>query len=144
MTGRPEGRHSAGKGLSRWERALERWQKNLFSKDRHREHVELLDALHQECDGHAVVCSESRVVVPNAYEVELDTQVHEELMRRGRGDVGAALTDDLARHGERNGYEWAGPLTIRVTPTERPPGDPYRVSSSPMPHVRADAFPAEN
>ncbi|MER5963512.1 FhaA domain-containing protein [Streptomyces sp. NPDC002057] len=110
---------------------------------RHREDVELLDALHRECDQHAVVCSESRVVVPNAYEVELDAQVHEELVRHGHGDVGEALTDDLARHGERKGYEWAGPLTVRVTPVARPPGDPYRVSSGPMPHVRADAFPGD-
>ncbi|MFE9132668.1 FhaA domain-containing protein [Streptomyces sp. NPDC007355] len=143
MTTRPEGRHSAGSGLSRWERALERWQKRLLSKVRHREQVELIAALHHECDDHAVVCSETRVVVPNAYEVELDAQVHEELMRRGQRDVGEALTDDLARHGERKGYEWAGPLTVRVTPAARPPGDPYRVSSSPMPHVRADAFPAD-
>ncbi|MEV4945583.1 FhaA domain-containing protein [Streptomyces sp. NPDC053755] len=144
MKPRPEGRHAAGEGLSRWERALERWQDGLLSKVRHREHVELVEALHHECDDHAVVCSETRVVVPNAYEVELDTRVHEELMRRGRRDVGEALTDDLARHGERKGYEWAGPLTVRVTPAERPPDEPYRVSSSPMPHVRADAFPAEH
>ncbi|MEU0405008.1 FhaA domain-containing protein [Streptomyces sp. NPDC006197] len=135
------GRHTAGEGLSRWERALERWQNRLVSKVRHREHVELVDALHHECDDHAVVCSESRVVVPNAYEVELDAGVHEELVRRGRGDVGESLTDDLARYGESKGYEWAGPLTVRVTPTACPPGEPYRVSSRPMPHVRADAFP---
>ncbi|MFJ8667632.1 DUF3662 domain-containing protein [Streptomyces sp. NPDC093600] len=128
--------------LTRWERSLERWQSALLSKARRREPVELLDALRRECDAHAVVCSESRVVVPNAYEVELDTKVHETLMRHGGADVGQALTDDLARHGERKGYEWAGPLAVRVTPTRRPSGDPYRVSSGPMAHVRADAFPA--
>ncbi|OKK03926.1 forkhead-associated protein [Streptomyces sp. CB03234] len=126
--------------LTRWERALERWQSALVSKARHHEPVELLDALRRECDDHAVVCSESRVVVPNAYEVELDTAVHEELLRHGAGDVGQELTDVLARHGEQRGYEWAGPLTVRITPATRPPDDPYRVSSSPMPHVRADAF----
>ncbi|MGA4957458.1 DUF3662 domain-containing protein [Streptomyces lavendulocolor] len=128
--------------LTRWERALERWQSALVSKALRHEPVELLDALRRECDGHAVVCSGTRVVVPNAYEVELDTRVHEELLRHGAGDVGQALTDALARHGERRGYEWAGPLTVRVVPADRPAGDPYRVGSSPMPHVRADAFPA--
>ncbi|MFF7178559.1 FhaA domain-containing protein [Streptomyces sp. NPDC008121] len=143
MNGRPEGRHSAASGLSRWERALERWQNGLLSRVRDEEPVELVDALRHECDDHAVVCSENRVVVPNAYEVELDAAVHEELQRRARRDVGEALTDELARHGERKGYEWAGPLTVRVIPAPRPADDPYRVSSSPMPHVRADAFPAE-
>ncbi|MFD3533270.1 FhaA domain-containing protein [Streptomyces sp. NPDC058664] len=144
MTGRPGGGRPAGKGLSRWERALERRQKSLLSRLRHREDredVELVDALYHECDEHAVVCGGGRVVVPNAFEVELDARVHEELVRHGRGDVGEALTDALVRHGERKGYEWAGPLTVRVTPVARPPGDPYRVGSSPMPHVRADAFP---
>ncbi|MER7112039.1 DUF3662 domain-containing protein [Streptomyces sp. NPDC000229] len=128
--------------LTRWERALERWQSALVSKALHHEPVELLDALRRECDDQAVVCSESRVVVPNAYEVELDAGVYEELLRHGGGEVGQELTDVLARHGERNGYEWAGPLTVRITPASRPPGDPYQVASSPMPHVRADAFPA--
>ncbi|QGV82166.1 DUF3662 domain-containing protein [Streptomyces ficellus] len=128
--------------LTRWERALERWQSALVSRAVHREPVELLDALRRECDDHAVVCSENRVVVPNAYEVELDAAVHEELLRHGCGDVGQELTDALARHGERHGYEWAGPLAVRIVPAAGPSADPYRVSSSPMPHVRADAFPA--
>ncbi|MGI5484369.1 DUF3662 domain-containing protein [Streptomyces lavendofoliae] len=128
--------------LTRWERALERWQSALVSKVVRHEPVELLDALRRECDQHAVVCSGTRVVVPNAYEVELAAGVHAQLLRHGGGDVGQALTDALARHGESRGYEWAGPLTVRVTPAARPAGDPYRVCSSPMPHVRADRFPA--
>ncbi|MER5893347.1 FhaA domain-containing protein [Streptomyces sp. NPDC001876] len=128
-------------GLTRWERALERWEGALVSRARRHEPVELLEALRRECDSRAIVCSESRVVAPNAYDVELDARVHEELVRRSGGNVGEALTDDLARHGERMGYEWVGPLTLRVSPADRPSGDPYRVSSSPMPHVRADAFP---
>ncbi|MFF5970084.1 DUF3662 domain-containing protein [Streptomyces sp. NPDC012769] len=131
--------------LTRWERALERWQSAVVSRLRPtHEPVELLDALREECDRHAVVCSETRVVVPNAYEVELDAGVYEQLVRHGCGDVGELLTDNLARHGRRRGYEWAGPLAIHITPTPLPSGDPYRVHSSPMPHVRADAFPPED
>ncbi|MET9800306.1 DUF3662 domain-containing protein [Streptomyces sp. NPDC006368] len=126
--------------LSRWERALERWEKGLVAKVRHTEPVELLDALRRECDDHAVVCSENRVVVPNAYEVELAADVYEELAHHG-GEVGQALTDSLARHGEERGYEWAGPLAVRLVPAARLPGGLYEVSSRPMPHVRADAFP---
>ncbi|GAA3387874.1 DUF3662 domain-containing protein [Streptomyces roseoviridis] len=134
----------AWQSLTRWERALERWQSALVSRLRPtHEPVELIDALHQECDSNAVVCSESRVVVPNAFEVELDSRVFAELVRNGCGDVGVMLTDNLARHGRRQGYEWAGPLTVHVTPRPLPSGDPYRVRSGPMAHVRADAFPPE-
>ncbi|MFF8609587.1 DUF3662 domain-containing protein [Streptomyces sp. NPDC015346] len=130
--------------LTRWERALERWQQALLEKAHPHQPVELLDALQHECDRHAVVCSESRVVAPNAYEVELDAKVHAELVRHGCGDVGEALADNLARHGVERGYEWAGPLTVHITPTPLPSGEQYRVYSSPMPYVRADAFPPES
>ncbi|MCS0636841.1 DUF3662 domain-containing protein [Streptomyces sp. LP05-1] len=126
--------------LSRWEEALERWQEALLAKVFHTEPVELLEALRHECDDHAVVCSQERVVVPNAYEIQLDRTVHQELVRRG-GRVGQALTDALARHGERQGYEWAGPLTVRVTTSAGLPNGRYRIISTAMPHVRAAAFP---
>ncbi|MER7622981.1 DUF3662 domain-containing protein [Streptomyces sp. NPDC126503] len=129
--------------LTRWEQTLERWQRALFSGGHDGRSVELIDALRHACDREAVVCSENRVVVPNAYEVELAADVHAELVRSGCGDVGEMLTDALARHGRQKDYEWAGPLTVRITPTDLPAGEPYRVSSGPMPHVRADAFPGE-
>lgn len=127
--------------LKRWEQVLERWQDALIARVFHSDPVELLDRLRGECDDHAVVCSESRVVVPNAYEIELASGVHKELARHTR-QLGQALMDTLARHGEKNGYEWAGPLTVRVTTAAHLPNGRYRVSSRAMPHVRADAFPS--
>lgn len=127
--------------LRRWERKVERWERALLSKVFPDEPVELLDALRRECDDHAVVCSHSRVVVPNAYEVELSGDVYEELARHGER-VGQELTDSLARHGEDKGYEWAGPLAVRVTPSDDVPNGRYRVTSAPTPQVRADAFAA--
>ncbi|MGX1884944.1 DUF3662 domain-containing protein [Streptomyces sp. NPDC055287] len=129
--------------LNQWEQALDRWQSALLAKAFHSEPVELLEALRRECDEHAVVCSETRVVVPNAYEVGIDDRVYEELARHG-AQVGQALTDDLARHGEKKGYEWAGPLAVRVTTSTHLPNGRYRIASSAMPHVRAGAFPQES
>ncbi|MFF6996407.1 DUF3662 domain-containing protein [Streptomyces sp. NPDC008313] len=125
--------------LTDWERALEDFGKGLLAQVRNKEPVEIVEALRQECDRHAVVCSESRVVVPNAYDVELAESVHDEL-GRSRGHVGQVLADSLVRHGERHDYEWAGPLTVHVTKGDRVPNGRYRVASSVMPHVRADAF----
>ncbi|MDG9703530.1 DUF3662 domain-containing protein [Streptomyces sp. DH37] len=125
--------------LNRWERKVERWERSLLARVFRKEPVELLDALRRECDDHAVVCSHSRVVVPNAYEVELPGAVHGKLTRRC-GQIGQVLADSLARHGENEGYEWAGPLTVRVTVSDDVPNGRYRVTSSPTPNVRADAF----
>ncbi|MFF4232409.1 DUF3662 domain-containing protein [Streptomyces sp. NPDC001820] len=127
--------------LKQWEQALERWQDALVAKFVHSEPVELLDKLRGECDNHVVVCSQTRVVAPNAYEVEIDSSLHKELARHVR-QVGQALMDSLARHGESRGYEWAGPLTVRVTAAVHLPNGRYRIACRPMPHVRADAFPS--
>ncbi|MFJ5218425.1 DUF3662 domain-containing protein [Streptomyces sp. NPDC088354] len=126
--------------LRRWERAIERWEHALYARAFDHEPVELLDALRRECDDRAVVCSASRVVVPNVYTVELAVAVHEEL-GQDRGRVGEALTDALQRHAERRDYEWAGPLTVRVTGvTAQLPNGRYRVVSSPMRQIRADVI----
>ncbi|MFH8369598.1 DUF3662 domain-containing protein [Streptomyces sp. NPDC018031] len=125
--------------LSRWERALERWEHALLGRAGRGETVELLEELRRECDDHAVVCSETRVVVPNAYDIELARAVHDGLGRK-RGRVGQELTDALARHAQRKGYEFAGPLTVRVSASEHVPNGRYHIASDATPHVRADAF----
>lgn len=127
--------------LSGLERALEQRWEALWERVVGREPVELLAALRRECDEHAVVCSENLVVVPNAYDVELEASVHDELTRHGTR-VGQALTDTLARHAERQGYAWAGPLTVHITRSHQLPNGRYRVASTVMHHVSADAFEA--
>ncbi len=125
--------------LSAMEKALEtRWEA-LWARMSGRDPVELVDALRRECDSNAVVCRAGRVMVPNAYDVELSGPVHEELSRRG-GRVGQLLTDRLARHAARHGYEWAGPLAVHVRRSAELPDGRYRVASSVMPHVSADGF----
>ncbi|WP_432035135.1 DUF3662 domain-containing protein [Streptomyces cucumeris] len=127
--------------LSRWERAIERWQQGLLAKMFRSGPVELVEALRRECDDHAVVCGPERTVVPNAYDVELAEGVYGELTRRGC-TVGQVLTDSLLRHAEKHGYEWAGPLTVHVTWSREVPNGRYRVTGHPMAHIRADGFTA--
>jgi hypothetical protein len=125
--------------LKRWERAIERLEHALLAKVVGSEPVELLDALRRECDDHAVVCSHHRVVVPNAYTVELAGEVWDQLAQHS-DRVGQELTDALLRHGERHLYEWAGPLTVHLTGTAHLPGGRYRVTSTPMNSIRADTL----
>jgi hypothetical protein len=125
--------------ISALEEALEsRWEA-LWARVVDKEPVELLDALRRECDDNVVVCSESRVVVPNAYDVELADHVYDELTRRD-SRVGQELTDSLMRHAEEKGYEWAGPLTVHVTRSSHVPNGRYRVTSCVMNHVSAEGF----
>ncbi|MFF7209523.1 DUF3662 domain-containing protein [Streptomyces sp. NPDC008238] len=125
--------------LKRWERVIERWERALVARVRHREPVELLDALRRECDARAVVCSPTRVVVPNVFTVELADAPHRELVPH-QGRVGEVMTDSLLRHADRRGYEWAGPVTVRIVRSAHVPNGRYRVSSNPMSRIRADAL----
>ncbi|MEV0981437.1 MULTISPECIES: DUF3662 domain-containing protein [unclassified Streptomyces] len=127
--------------LSGLERALEQRWEALWERVIGREPVELLAALRRECDENAVVCSENLVVVPNAYDVELDASVHDELSRHG-SRVGQDLADSLVRHAERKGYEWAGPLTVHITRSRDVPNGRYRIASTVMQHVSAEGFEA--
>ncbi|MEU0072771.1 DUF3662 domain-containing protein [Streptomyces sp. NPDC006332] len=125
--------------ISALEQALEsRWEA-LWARVADKDPVELLDALRAECDRNVVVCSESRVVVPNAYDVELADGVHDEITRRGTS-VGQELTDALMRHAEQKGYEWAGPLTVHITRSSAVPNGRYHVASRVMTHVSAEGF----
>jgi hypothetical protein len=126
--------------LTALEQTLENRWGALWARLRDKEPVELVDALREECDSNVLVCGEGRKMAPNAYAVELDHSVHDELVRRG-SRVGQALTDSLVRHGERRGYTWPGPLTVHVTRSAHLPNGRYRVTSTVMTHVSADGFP---
>ncbi|MEU3897395.1 DUF3662 domain-containing protein [Streptomyces sp. NPDC045251] len=126
--------------ISALEKTLENRVGALWARVFDKDPVELVDALRTECDSKAVVSPAGRVMVPNAYDVALAGAVHDELTRGG-GRVGQMLTDSLARHAERRGYEWAGPLAVHVTRSDDVPGGRYRVASGVLPHVSADGFP---
>ncbi|MET9324222.1 DUF3662 domain-containing protein [Streptomyces sp. NPDC003038] len=125
--------------LRHWENAVEQWENALLAKLSPREPVELLEALRHECDQQAVICSHDRVVVPNAYEVELPPETHTKLAPHAHR-IGPLLTDALARHGEARGYEWAGPLTVRLRPSPHLRDNRYRITSTPTPHISIEAF----
>jgi hypothetical protein len=120
---RPYVRHEP----EQWEQALERWQDALGGRFFPSDPVELLDKLRGECDNHVVVCSQTAWWRP--------TSTSRRNWPATRG------VDSLARHGESRGYEWARPLTVRVTAAAHLPNGRYRVACRAMPHVR-DAFPS--
>ena len=122
--------------LKGWERAIERAEqalvKRLFGSDA--VEAEVVEALLRTCDEQAVVCSSHRTVVPNVYTVELPPPVYAEVGPH-LSVVGQELTDRLQRHGEHEGYEWAGPLTVRLGAAEHVPNGRYQVRCAPMAHI---------
>ncbi|MGW0374653.1 FhaA domain-containing protein [Streptomyces coeruleorubidus] len=57
--------------LSALEETLENRWEALWARVLDKEPVEVLDALRHACDDNAVVCRADRIMVPNAYDVEL-------------------------------------------------------------------------
>ncbi|MGW5847472.1 DUF3662 domain-containing protein [Streptomyces sp. NPDC055254] len=122
--------------LKGWERAIERAEQALAEKLFGHEGVEaeVVGALLRTCDEQAVVCSSRRTVVPNVYIVELPPPVYAEIGPH-LAVVGEELTDRLEHHREREGYEWAGPLAVRLAAAEHVPNGRYQVRCAPMAHI---------
>ncbi|MER5730291.1 DUF3662 domain-containing protein [Streptomyces sp. NPDC002138] len=122
--------------LKGWERAIEQAEHALAEKFFGSEagEAEVVQALLRACDEQAVVCSSHRTVVPNVYIVELPPPVYAEIGPH-LAAVGQELTDRLAHHGERRGYEWAGLLTVRLAAAEHVPNGRYQVRCAPMEHI---------
>ncbi|WP_030716325.1 DUF3662 domain-containing protein [Streptomyces sp. NRRL F-2580] len=122
--------------LKGWERAIERAEQalaeKLFGSDAME--ADVVEALIRTCDEQAVVCSSHRIVVPNVYTLELPPPVYA-LIGPHLTIVGQELIDLLERHGEGKGYEWAGPLTVRLAAAEHVPNGRYQVRCAPMAHI---------
>ncbi|MFF3652544.1 DUF3662 domain-containing protein [Streptomyces sp. NPDC002181] len=131
--------------LKGWERAIEQAERALVERlfGMEAAEAEVVRALLRTCDERAVVCSSRRIVVPNVYSVELPPAVFTEIGPH-LTLVGQELTDRLERHGRRRGYEWAGPLTVRLDAAERIPNGRYRVRCAPMEHITSAPLKAPN
>lgn len=122
--------------LKSWERVIERAEQAVAEKLFGGEKVEaeVVAALLRTCDEHVVVCSSHRTMAPNVYTVELPGPAYAQIAPH-LAAVGQELTDRLARHGESQGFEWAGPLTVRLAEAERVPNGRYQVRCAPMAHI---------
>ncbi|MEU9148490.1 DUF3662 domain-containing protein [Streptomyces sp. NPDC048349] len=125
--------------LKSWERAIERAEQAVAEKLFGGETAEgeVVEALLRTSDDQAVVCSPHRTLAPNVYTVELPRQVYAEIAPH-LSVVGQELTDRLARHGEREGYEWAGLLTVQLAEVEDVPNGRYQVRCAPMAHITSE------
>lgn len=122
--------------LLRLERAIERWEIALLHKVFGPERSELLDALRRECDANRTVLSRSRTLVPNAFTVELNPDTYDRL-EPCLDELCHQLTDVLLQHAQRRGFEFPGPLAVRLEKAEALGGKRFRVTSTPAQNLRS-------
>ncbi|HOA86561.1 MAG: DUF3662 and FHA domain-containing protein [Microbacteriaceae bacterium] len=101
--------------LDSFEKGLERAVNSAFAKTFRSsiQPVEIASALRRELDTRAAVVSRDRILAPNQLEVRLAPNDLQSMQ-----SLGAALSDELyslvQQHAKRQGYSFAGPLTISL------------------------------
>jgi hypothetical protein len=101
--------------LDNFERGLERAVNGAFAKTFRSgvQPLEITNALRRELDTKAAVVSRDRILVPNELQVRLAPIDYEKM-----SGIGPALIDELTqltqRHATAQGYQFAGPLGIRL------------------------------
>ncbi|MCW2779265.1 MAG: domain containing protein [Frankiales bacterium] len=117
--------------LQRFERRLEGLVEGAFARTFGGvvQPVELAAALQREAQANKAVVGHGRVLVPNAYLVELSPSDGERLQ-----EFGPALTRELAtvltEHAAEQGWSFVGPVTVAFSRNDSVKNGVFRVSSS--------------
>ncbi|MCX4820942.1 DUF3662 domain-containing protein [Streptomyces sp. NBC_01142] len=72
--------------------------------------------LRRQCDDNALILSRRRVVVPNAFVIELLPEIHRRLAAHAL-PVEPHLVNQVRRHAAEHGYTFAGPVAVDLCPS---------------------------
>ncbi|MCW3492938.1 FhaA domain-containing protein [Microbacterium sp. SSM24] len=117
--------------LDSFEKGLERAVNSAFAKTFRSgiQPVEIASALRSELDKKAAVVSRDRILTPNTFVVRLSPADDEKMAA-----IGDALIDELDtlvhKHAKKQGYSFAGPVTIALQRDEQVSTGTLRVDSS--------------
>ncbi|MGZ4591172.1 MAG: FhaA domain-containing protein [Actinomycetes bacterium] len=75
--------------------------------------VEVAAALQRECDDRAAIVTRGRTMVPNDFTVVLGPHDHERLAMYAE-PLGAELAAMVREHAEEQGYQFVGPVSVRL------------------------------
>ncbi|MCR2824796.1 FhaA domain-containing protein [Microbacterium sp. zg.Y909] len=116
--------------LDSFEKGLERAVNGAFAKTFRSgvQPVEIASALRAELDAKAAVVSRDRILAPNTFTVRLAPS-DEERMRSFGSTLGEELDTLVAQHARAQGYSFAGPVSITVTPDDQLTTGTLRVDS---------------
>jgi hypothetical protein len=130
---RPGGQRKTMKSLAALEHTMERWSNALWTlliplAHKHHHHADVVRMLHRECDDRALILDRRRVLVPNAFVIELPPESHLQLAS-ARLQLGAHLSNHVRRHAAEQGYTFAGPVAVELIPAEGNEVGRFRVRS---------------
>lgn len=119
--------------LDKLEKGIERVVTGAFSKTFKSElqPIEIGSAIRSEMDGNASIVSRDRILVPNRFDVTLSAADYSR-MKLIAERLNAELRTQAQAHANKQGYQFAGPLTITVAESANLGiGQVYVTASSP-------------
>ena len=119
--------------LDKLEKGIERVVTGAFSKTFKSElqPIEIGSAIRSEMDGNASIVSRDRILVPNRFDVTLSAADYSR-MKLIAERLNAELCTQAQAHANKQGYQFAGPLTITVAESANLGiGQVYVTASSP-------------
>ncbi|GAB2865348.1 hypothetical protein GCM10027074_35900 [Streptomyces deserti] len=116
--------------LAGLEHAVERWSNSLLESliRPARKNAEVVGILRRECDDHALILDRRRTLVPNTFVVELPPESHRQLTD-GSAQVTGHLEAQIRRHAAEQGYIFAGPVAVSLSPADDAGVGRFRIRS---------------
>jgi len=101
--------------MDRFERRLDRIVSGTFARAFKSEvqPVEVAAALQRECDDRAAIVTRGRTMVPNEFDVELGQHDFDRLAMYAE-PLGAELAAMVREHADEQGYQFVGPVAVRL------------------------------
>jgi len=101
--------------MDRFERRLDRMVSGTFARAFKSEvqPVEVAAALQRECDDRAAIVTRGRTMVPNEFDVELGQHDYDRLAMYAE-PLGAELAAMVREHADEQGYQFVGPVVVRL------------------------------
>lgn len=117
--------------LDRFERGIERAVSGAFARAFKAEvqPVELASALRRETDTEAAVVARDRVLVPNAFVIELGPSDHDRVAQWD-DTLAEELADAVTEHARHQRYAFVGPVSVRFHRDESLDTGVFRVRSA--------------
>ncbi|MDT0478809.1 FhaA domain-containing protein [Streptomyces doebereineriae] len=69
----------------------------------------------RQCDNNTLIVGRQRIVVPNAYVVDVFPAIHQQLLA-SNPPVAPALANEVRRHAAEQGYIFVGPVAVDLHP----------------------------
>ncbi|MFC8132067.1 DUF3662 domain-containing protein [Streptomyces sp. NPDC057302] len=118
------------------EHTMERWTTTLWTlllPTRH-QRGEVVATLRRQCDDSALILGHERVLVPNAFVIELPPESHRRLTTTGP-ELSRHLAAQVHRHAAEQGYTFAGPVAVSLRPAGAEAVGRFRIHGRIAPHT---------